>query len=165
MVRLRGWSRKYFNRRNLLSIPIWWDWEWGRSGVELDFTNFQFQYGEIESAPNNRFCWVATYFQFQYGEIERCLWCCVRVRFFRLSIPIWWDWEYIYRHAWRDRKESFNSNMVRLRVILRLHWKPKKRISIPIWCDWELDNPINDSSYVDFNSYMVRLRGSLLLFW
>ncbi len=102
-----------------------------------------------------------------------------RCRHPRISIPLWYDWEYIDElydlavnaisiplwYDWEEIKDKetgeiryFNSTMVRLRGREQLRLKKIKAISIPLWYDWELTYSLYLTELVDFNSTMVRLR-------
>ena len=120
-----------------ISIPVWYDWEFGQSMLASVIPRFQFQYGTIESLLFSKcehiskdisipvwYDWEGVYrsnpridllFQFQYGTIERVLIYC----YFTVVL-------------------HFNSSMVRLRVwfCTRISRLPKT-ISIPVWYDWE----------------------------
>jgi len=162
MVRLRvARNAPALTKRSRVSIPKWCDWEQRGQPPEMGWTRrFQFQNGAIESASvfissslivgfnskmvrlraKRRCCFSSSYlFQFQNGAIE----------------------SHFYHTVLVDPAGSFNSKMVRLRVLT-------SRTGIINWKTFQFQNGAIESIggfnrwylFPSFNSKMVRLRGA-----
>ena len=63
---------------------------------------------------------ITELFQFHYGSIGRCLPSKAIIRFFRISIPLWFDWKAAFIQLTYKLINNFNSTMVRLEGAVRL---------------------------------------------
>ncbi len=165
----------------LISIPLWFDWEKGlfalavgadpnfnstmvRLGVPYpdflhllywDFNSTMVRLGDLGFG---RIKFRFGLFQFHYGSIGRILFLVVHGLNFKISIPLWFDWELL--------RKQIATLLKQISIPLWFDWENNpfnlnqsaNNISIPLWFDWEPAQETDCNPFkTNFNSTMVRL--------